>query len=155
MTRFVTTNGPMEDLSLRRLIRRSRSRMEMMSKLRGFGGEVGMVGRDTSESKAGVPADPRARREEVTLKSLPRTAPKEAGSHRHTRSFGKLVLRKIVPTKRSSMVPMPVPHLHLPLVPRPATSSSSPHHNRKWAWLTCQSALARLVPGGSMSRGQV
>ena len=33
MTRFVTTSWPTEDLSLPRLIRRSRSRVEMMSKL--------------------------------------------------------------------------------------------------------------------------
>ena len=34
MTRFMTTNGPMEDLSLRRLICTSRSRVEMILKLR-------------------------------------------------------------------------------------------------------------------------
>jgi hypothetical protein len=67
MTDFVITNGPMDDLSLPRLIRRSRSRVEMMSKL-GVGGEIGQIECESSESKAGVPADPRARKEEVALR---------------------------------------------------------------------------------------
>jgi hypothetical protein len=100
----------------------------------GVGGEVGKGRRESEECKAGVPADSIARKEEVVLKSLSQTAPKESGSHRHTRGFGKLV-RKIVPSKRSK-VPVPVPHPHLPLVPRPdipLAATSNPQRNRKWA----------------------
>jgi hypothetical protein len=94
----------------------------------GVGGEIGKVLREINESKAGVvevPADLKARKQEVVLNSLPQTASKGAGSHRHTRSFGEL-LRKIVPSRRPSKVPSRAASPS----PPPSAGSSAQHPTR-------------------------
>jgi hypothetical protein len=118
------------------------------------GGEVGKVGRETGESKVGVPAHPRARKEGVALKSLPQTPQRIRFLPPHTQL--REACTQIVPSKRSSEVPVAVPHPHFPLALRPEVSLASafsPQRNQNWA--LPQSALARLVPGDSMSRGLV
>jgi hypothetical protein len=120
MTDFMTPNGPMEDLSLPRLIGRSQSGYDIGVRVgEGVGGEIGKVQRETNESKAGVPADPKARKEEVVFNSFPQTASKGASSRRHTHSFGEL-LRKIVPSRRPSKVPSRAAS------PSPSPSAGSP-----------------------------
>jgi hypothetical protein len=120
MTPFVTTNGPMEDLSLED---------DVGDRVEGVvGGEVGKVGRETRWSEVGIPADSIAWKEEVALKPLPRTAATHtvSGSSYRNSSPGRGLPR----FKCQS-----VSHLHFPLDYQPDVlfaSMSNPQRNRKW-----------------------
>jgi hypothetical protein len=69
----------------------------------------------------------------VAFKSLPptsNTAPKVAVAYRYSHNFGKFV-RKIVPNKRSSKCPVPIPHTPQSKVSLP--TPASPLHSSGWA----------------------